>query len=149
MKYAHNISFRVFSKPEDNFDLVKKGLINFVGLDDDQLKKANFEVQETTGLDGEKIYVLSLELVKNKQVNDFLEKLKNNLSEEDIDYLLSRRKPDDQANFYLRFDKSLLKKNVLKITESGDCYHVKVSVAAFPSNSVNALKVIKQIFINE
>jgi RNA binding exosome subunit len=41
---------------------------------------------------------------------------------------------DDDGFFYIRFDKKSLFHNHVEITESGDCFHMKIKLAAFPAN---------------
>ena len=39
-----------------------------------------------------------------------------------------------------------LLKEKYSITDSGDCFHIKMHIAAFPKNRESALKVIEKIF---
>ena len=53
---------------------------------------------------------------------------------------------DEECNFFIRLDKEKLMNGECWITDSGDCYHIKISVAAFPKKKERAKQVVEQIF---
>ncbi len=145
MKYAHKVKARVFVKSEEDYSLIKEGLLWLMDVNE-PLEKLKYEEEEVTGLEGESILVINLEIDKNREINDFLKLLKYNLSDEQINYLLKERKPDEKANFFIRFDKKSVLDKSLELTEDGDCYHIRVSLAAYPSNADTAYGVLEEIF---
>ncbi len=150
MKYAHKIFIRIFVKPEEDYNSIKEGLLWFAGFKEEELAKEKiFYIEEdVSGLDDENLMVMKLELNKNKHINDQLSFLKKNFSEKDLDYLLNNRKPDEKSNFFIRLDKDEFQNKKIKLTEQGDCVHIRISLAAFPSNAENAYKVLEEIFLN-
>ena len=54
---------------------------------------------------------------------------------------------DDNLDFFLRFDKKeYIENNMLRLTDSGNCIHIKISVAAFPKKREIGLNLVKSIF---
>jgi len=54
---------------------------------------------------------------------------------------------DREFNFFIRFDKEkLVNENKYWITDSGNCFHIKMNIACFPRKREQALKIIQNIF---
>ena len=63
--------------------------------------------------------------------------------------LLSRQlesRLDEEQNFYIRLGKKELLRDDYYITETGDCFHIKMTVAAFPKKREASIKVLEEIF---
>ena len=148
MKYAHLIKLNVFSKETDNFDAVLKKFLEFFPFD---LEKEKIGLRKNTalGFEGKNITVLEATLTKDKHIKEFLKNLLKNLDEEEKTRVLGQieSRLDENLDFFLRFDKDeLIKNNKLVLTDSGNCFHIKISVAAFPKKREVALEAIKNIF---
>ena len=79
----------------------------------------------------------------------FLNNLVENLDEEQRKLILSQLESrlDDNLDFFLRFDKEeYLKNNKLKLTDSGNCFHIEMSIAAFPKKREIGMEIVKKIF---
>lgn len=146
MKYAHHIKLTVFVKPEENCSLIKKKLIGLIPF--------NFEEQEiplitnsAEGFENRKIIIYEIDLFKENHTTSFIKNLKEKLSNEQKELLLSQRRSrlDEELYFYIRLDKSELLQGRYSITDSGDCVHIKMSIAAFPKNREVALRVVEEI----
>jgi RNA-binding protein len=75
--------------------------------------------------------------------------LKGYLSETEKTKLLLRLNSyiDDELTLFLRFDKrEWTESKKLLLTESGDCFHIRISLAAFPKRRDAALNVARKIF---
>jgi len=145
---AHNICITVFCKPKDNTELIAKKLLLLVPFDN---KKEKIELKKTnaTGFNEKKITILEIYLEKESHTNLFLKNLAKNLADEQK--LLIKRQAesrlDDELNFFLRLDKSkLINENKLWLTDKGDCYHIRIKIAAFPHKREAALKTVEKIF---
>jgi len=145
---AHNICITVFCKPKDNTELIAKKLLLLVPFDN---KKEKIELKKTnaTGFNEKKITILEIYLEKESHTNLFLKNLAKNLADEQK--LLIKRQAesrlDDELNFFLRLDKSkLTNEDKLWLTDKGDCYHIRIKIAAFPHKREVALKTIEKIF---
>ncbi len=149
MKYLNSVTLRVFAKPsEENIEETKKGLIELVPLN---LEEEKISVKEETaqGFNEQPIKIYSITLTKTAHTNTFLKALLNRLTTEQKELLLRQRESrlDNDLHFFFRIDKDkwLSDKRVF-ITDSGWCYHVKMSIAAFPATRESALAIVEKIF---
>ena len=88
-------------------------------------------------------------LNKEKHIKRFLENLNQKLGNEEKNRIISQldSRLDDNLDFFLRFDKEeYLKNNNLTITPSGNCFHVSMSIAAFPKKREIGLKIVRDVF---
>tara|TARA_Y100000294_G_scaffold56258_1_gene53268 strand:+ start:5103 stop:5555 length:453 start_codon:yes stop_codon:yes gene_type:complete len=150
MKIAHQIKVKVFSYEKNNED-EKLVLDKFLQLFPFNLKDEKIELKNTNalGLNENKITIFEVALTKEKHTNLFLNNLIKNLDEEQKKLILSQLESrlDNNLDFFLRFDKTeYIQNNKLKLTDSGNCFHIKISVAAFPKKREIARKIISQIF---
>jgi len=150
MKLAHQIKIKVFSyeKFNDNDKII---LDKFLRLFPFDLKDEKIELKRTEafGFNDQKITIFEVILAKEKHTKQFLENLIKNIDEEQKKLILSQieSRLDDNLDFFLRFDKSeYLKNDKLKLTDSGNCFHVKVSIAAFPKKREIGLGIVKEVF---
>ena len=78
-------------------------------------------------------------------MNKFLENLLNNLSKGQKEQILreDESRLDENLDFFIRLDKdSWINDKKLELTDSGKCFHLKISIAAFPKKREVALKVV-------
>jgi len=149
MKIAHLIRIKVFSyEHKDNGKLV---LDKFLQLFPFNLKEEKIELKkiEAKGFAEKKIIIYEVVLTKEKHTNAFIENLVKNLDEEQRKLILSQAESrlDDKLNFFLRIDKDeYLDNNKLQLTDSGNCFHIEISVAAFPKNRENGLEIVRKVF---
>tara|TARA_B100000315_G_C14582459_1_gene591229 strand:- start:2166 stop:2675 length:510 start_codon:yes stop_codon:yes gene_type:complete len=151
MKLAHQIKIKVFSYEKNNEDdkLILDKLLKLFPFD---LKDEKIELNKTEalGFNEKNITIFEVILVKEKHINNFLDNLNKNVDEEQKKLILSQLESrlDDNLDFFLRFDKDeYLKNDKLKLTDSGDCFHIEMSVAAFPKKRDLGLGIVKGIFM--
>ena len=151
MKIAHQIKIKVFSyeKNSDDERLIHNKFLQFFPF---SLKDEKIELKTTPakGFSEKKITVFDVTLAKEKHINKFLKNLAGNLDEEQKKLILSQSESrlDNNLDFFLRFDKGeYLKNNKLRLTDSGNCFHIEMSIAAFPKTKEVGLEVVKSIFI--
>ena len=102
-----------------------------------------------SGFEDRKITIFEAKLEKEKHTKIFLDNLINNLDEVQKKLILEQAESrlDHNLDFFLRFDKSeYMENNKLILTDSGNCFHIMISVAAFPSKREIALSIIKSLF---
>jgi len=148
MKIANSIKISVFIKEEDNENKIKESLLKLLPFD---LEKEKIELQQNTatGFNENKIKIFEILLTKDKHINIFLENLINKLSKETKILILkqSESRTDEECGFFLRFSKDkLVKENELWLADQGNCFHIKVSIAAFPKKKEKALEIIRNLF---
>ncbi|MBW2978058.1 hypothetical protein KY331_04390 [Candidatus Woesearchaeota archaeon] len=148
MKIANSVKINVFVKGEENEGKIKNSLLDFFPFD---LKKEKIEIKQSTatGFNEKEIKVFEVLLIKERHINMFLENLKNNLSKETKELILKQAesRTDDECNFFLRFSKDkLINEKELWLTDQGNCFHIKINIAAFPKKKENALRIINLFF---
>ena len=148
MKSAHLVKLSVFSKEEDSEADVLKSFLSLVPFNLEE-EKLQLKTSTAEGFEHKKIRVFELTLTKEKHTTKFLESLISRLNDDQKRLILNQAESrlDDDLNFFLRFDKcKFVKENQLWLTDKGNCFHVKVSIAAFPSKKEMALKAVKGLF---
>ena len=150
MKLAHQIKTKVFSYEKNNEDnkLILDKFLEFFPFN---LEDEKIELKETNavGIDEKTIKIFEVTLTKEKHINKFIENLKQNIEDENKKLILEQLESrlDDNLDFFLRFDKDeYLKNNKLQLTDSGNCFHLKISIAAFPKKRDIALGIVKDVF---
>ncbi len=149
MKLAHQIKAKVFSYEKFNED-DKLILDKFLQLFPFNIKDEKIELKKTEiiGFNEKGITIFDVTLAKEKHTSKFLENLMENLDKEQKKLILSQleQRLDDNIDFFLRFDKDeYIKNNKLVPTDSGNCFHIKTSIAAFPKKREIGLDIVKKI----
>lgn len=146
--YLHSSCLRVFVKEEENLEKIRRKFLAFFPFD---LEQEKIELKERTarGFKEKKIKITDVCLSKKRHTNKFLEHLLSRLTDEQKE-LLKRQKEsrlDEGLCFFIRFDKDkLLGEDEYFITDSGNCFHLRLSIAAFPAKREIALSLIDEIF---
>jgi len=150
MRLAHNIRILVYCRQGEDYEQVKNTLKALVPFNIEEEKIALNE----TLVKGEKDYeqditISEILLTKERHVKAFLDFLNDKLNAEQKE-LLVRESPsrfDKDLNFFLRLDKDKLNNEQRWwITDSGNCYHIRLSIAAYPKNNEKAMEALKDIF---
>jgi RNA-binding protein len=99
-------------------------------------------------VDGIDITKIQFVINKDKHINYFFQKLKEELGKKQCELIISQEnRIDDNCNLFIRIDKTeLIEKNKFVLTESGNCFHIKIKLACYPNKKETALKVVKEIF---
>lgn len=149
MKYLNSVTLSVFSKPtEEDSAAVKQALIELVPLN---FAEEKIQVKEETamGFKEQPIKIFTILLVKQSHTTAFLKFMLNRLTKEQKELLLSQKESrlDDEFNFFIRFDKKrwLTERNIV-LTDSGNCFHLKLHLAVFPARRPEALMLVDKIF---
>lgn len=144
---AHSATIRVFCSQEENADNITSGIKYLLPFDLEKEKIA-VQRQNALGFNDRKIVIFKAVLTKSRHVKAFLDNLLQKLSEQDKQMLLRQldSRVDDDSNFYLRFEKERLSEHQdLLLTDGGNCYHIKLKIAAYPSSKRAAIAVMKEV----
>lgn len=151
MRLAHQIKIKVLSYEKNNED--EKLILNkFLQLFPFNLENEKLELKksEAFGFNEKKITIFEVTLAKERHTSQFIENLIKNIDEEQKKLILEQLESrlDNNLDFFLRFDKDeYLKNNILRLTDSGNCFHIEISVAAFPKKREIGLDIIKSVFV--
>ena len=146
MKLAHKITVSVFCKPEDNEQSILDKL-RFLFPFDLEENKIKIGQHSVLSFNEKKIKIFEVSLEKEKHCNGFLTYLKERLNDEQKGILLRQinSRLDEELNFFIRLDKNkLISGDRFFITDSGNCYHIKISIAAFPAKRETAIGVLEK-----
>jgi hypothetical protein len=148
MRLFHNITVSVFCKPEDDPARIEERLRAFVPF---ELEKEKLKVgrQKATGFNDRPITILDITLAKESHIAQFLRLLTEALADHQKALLRHQLESrlDEELTFFVRFDKAAWNEGRPELVDHGDCYHLKMRVAAFPKTREAALKVLQQLFL--
>ena len=148
MKYAHSIKLNVFSYENENSRSIEEAFLRFFPFSLEENKIA-LNKTKAEGFNERKIEIFEVTIMKINLINQFLQNLLANLDENQKQQILTQAESrlDKNLDFFLRFDKdSWIKEKKLVLTDSGRCFHLKVSIAVFPKKREVALNVIRDLF---
>lgn len=147
MKIAHSVTIRVFCSQEENEEDIMSGLKWLVPLDFDK-EKVIVQQKLAEGFNERKIRVIEATLTKERHTRAFIESLQERLLEHNKNLLLHQlvSRIDDNANFFVRFEKENVARNLsLLVTDGGNCYHIRIKVAAYPSTKEAAMRIMRNV----
>jgi RNA binding exosome subunit len=150
MKYFHSIKLTVFSKPEDDEEKIKTAFLGLIPFDFEK-EKVECKLQTASGFTERKIKIFEIKLLKQRHTDAFFDFLMSKLNDEQKKLLLRQKESrlDDNLNFFIRLDKEKLFENEYFITDSGSCFHIMISIAAFPAKKECGLRIIDEIFLKQ
>lgn len=148
MKYAHLVNLTVFSYEGENNESILDAFLRFFPFN---LEENKIALKKTIaeGFNEKKIEILEVTLTKTNLINQFLENLLNHLDSNQKNQISgqSESRLDKNLDLFIRFDKgSWVNERKTVLTDSGKCFHIKISIAAFPKKRDVALSAINDLF---
>lgn len=147
-KLAHSVELSVFitEEEEDHTEALTGKLSSLVpfSLEEEKVKLVR---QAATGFNERMILIAKITLTTWRHVRAVLEHIRDSLSEQQRALILrqARSRLDRENRFYLRFDKNaLLEKDKLELTDSGECFHIRITFAVYPKTEGAALKAVEE-----
>lgn len=130
---------RVFSKEENDEKLIKERIHEIFPFEKIKVKE-----KISYGFEENKIKVITVSVKKRSETNFVFNHLIGNLSDEDRKTLIRQMdsRLDQKLNFYIRLDKDRLLEGNYVITDTGNCFHFKMSVAAYPNKRETAKEML-------
>ena len=149
MKYAHSIKLSVFSYEYGDSGNVSDAFLKFFPFN---LQDNKIELKKTyaAGFSESKIEILEAVLAKTNIINHFIQSTLDKLEQSQKQIILNQieSRMDKNLDFFLRFDKeSWIHNKKLILTDSGKCFHLRISIAAFPKKREVALNIVKEMFL--
>lgn len=150
MKYAHYIKIKVFAYEKYNEDekLILDKLLQLLPFEAEK-EKVILDRTEARGFNERKIIIFEAILQKERHTGKFLESLKNKLNDHQRNILIEQieSRLDSDLSFFLRLDKEeYVKNDNLILTDSGNCFHIEINIAAFPRRMEAAAEIVKRVF---
>lgn len=146
MKYAHNIEMRVFCKEEDNEQLIADSIKRLFPFDFEK-EKIEFKSKIAETFENRKLKIFTVFIKNERHTIRFLKNLFSKLGPEQIELLKKQisSRLDDKLHFFIRLDKTCLLNNEYRVTDSGDCFHINICIAAYPHDRRVAKEIVKKI----
>lgn len=149
MKYCHTITINVFVKPEniregpDIMSKTKECIKSMVHVDWDR-DSGILKTTTAEGFENRRIIIYELHLIKDSHTTQFINSLMQHLTTDQKQFLMTdkHKRLDENLEFFIRLDRQKLLHGIYELTDSGDCFHIKMTIAAFPKKRENALKII-------
>jgi len=134
-KLIHNITVTVFEKNENNLS-VHSDIFEYLLPVNFEKEHIEFSIESVEGLQQKPIFILKLKTNKKKHNTLILDKLFSNLDKKAKKSIGSElySRLNQEGYFFIRLEKSELIQKKFQLTDSGDCYHFKIKLAAFPAN---------------
>ena len=151
MKVANSIKVNVFCHVNENSDEIFKGVESLFPF---SLEENKIKIEKITaeGVHHNKIEIFEAAVEKESLVKLFIENLLENLGKNQVEVLRKQKasRLDGESNFFIRIEKKywILEKK-MNLTDSGNCYHIKINIAAYPKKRENAMKVVEKILCAE
>lgn len=147
MKLVHQIKLSVFAKETEDETKIASKLKELIPFKDLEKEKIMVNVINASTFGDKVIKINEIILDKQKHVKGFLEYIIQKLDQEQRDLLNKQieSRLDDDNNFFFRLDKDKLMNDEYLLTDSGNCFHIKITIAAFPKTRENAINAIQQI----
>lgn len=150
MRLAHSIAVSVFVKPEENADNVRSSFIALFPFD---LPKEKIVVasEKVTSFEDRSITILTVRLLKESHIRLFLDHLLEQLNKNEQAelYLQRESRLSEDLQFYIRLDKDGVERGIFRLTDGGNCVHIRIAIAAYPKKREVALGVLDKIFKEE
>ena len=150
MRLANSITTSVFVKPEENTNNVRTSLVALFPFDLPK-EKITVNSESATSFEDRIIKILTIRLLKESHIRLFLEHLLrqlNNTERAEL-YLQRESRLSEDLQFYIRLDKDGVQGGMFRLTDGGNCVHVRIAIAAYPKKREVALKVLEKIFKEE
>ncbi len=147
MRLINSIHLNVFIKEEEDSAKIAEVMRALIHLNLEK-EKLSTKKQSATGFNEKKIVILAITLEKERHLKAFMDHLFLNLGDRQKELLVRQAdsRLDEELNFFLRLDKDRLLSGEYWITDSGNCFHLKINIAAFPRKRELALDLVKKIF---
>ncbi|NQU79115.1 hypothetical protein HQ545_05080 [Candidatus Woesearchaeota archaeon] len=145
MKIAHNVKISVFAYDGEDADSIRRAMISLLpfNLEDEKLSISECAAK---GFGEKRISIGVILLEKQRHISKFLDSLRNSLTQDQIKLLAQQAESrlDRDINFFIRLDKPSLIDGDYHITDSGNCFHIRINIAAYPVNRENGLKLVNR-----
>ena len=139
----NSVTVNVFFRDQEDVEKIKKAFLNLFPFDISEI----LIERKNRGFEEKIIRELNVNLEKNAQIMFFLKNLSSKLVSEDKIKLIKEfdSRFSDEYFFFMRLDKDSLLNGHYVVVDSGNCFHIKFGVLAFPKNKSNALKNVEEL----
>jgi RNA binding exosome subunit len=149
MKLIHSIKIDLFSKSDDPKEI--NDAFDFI-LPFDPVKEkvditAKYYGKDEETDSGDPLTVYTVNIDKQSQITRTIEYLRRMLSPIQKRDIIDTTKKfmDEDCCMFIRLDKQSLLKKQFELVEHGDCFHIRINIAAYPKSVSKAKEIAEQI----
>lgn len=148
----HYINLRVIAHSTEDLSRVRGALDFFLrnatGMSDNDVTDELVEVTDIEGHYGNPSVMLSSQISRKSDSVKLARFIRANMSPEDVENLRSEMpdRLDDDQLFHMRFDKQAAFMGKLALSSSSDAITVKVKIATYPKNRLQAGIIVEELF---
>lgn len=132
-KLVHSVKLNVFEKNVKDIPAILSVFYRLFPLD---FEKNHIQIDHEQ-LEGfsEIIHSLTLQTTSNRHNMLLIDTIFSQMMKEDRALLEMQKESrlNDEGYLFIRFDKQLLFQNIFRLTDSGECFHLKIKLAAYPA----------------
>jgi len=149
MKLAHYVEMRVFVKASDDRGAIESKIREMFPFDLEK-EKIEFKSLQAQGDEGP-MSILTVFIKKERHTKRFLRSFFNRFNQSQREMLHEQldTRLDGGLHFYIRLDKPQLLEGNVFLTDSGNCFHFEISVAAYPHKRYIAKDLVETMIRNE
>ena len=152
-KLTHSVQINVFEKDQDKIQTINECYHFLLPVD---YTKEGIEIihENLEGFHQMTIHSLTLSTTKNKHNNLLLNNIFTSINKQDLRTIINQLESriNDDGNLYIRLDKESLLKKRYQLIDHGNCFHIKIKLAAFPAkkeNFMNTAQRLLQLYLAE
>ncbi|MDG6229217.1 MAG: RNA-binding domain-containing protein [Candidatus Thermoplasmatota archaeon] len=144
-KLLHSIQLNVFESSVEKLPEIHTVFHYLLPLDFEKnhLKIDHQQLQGFSGI----IHSLTLQTISNRHNSMLLDAIFSHLSRQEVSLMELQKESrlNQDGVFYIRLDKQSLLQNIFRLTDSGDCFHIKIKLAAYPATKDRYFQNLRKI----
>lgn len=149
MKKIHHITISTFVKDGEDKKTPAETIAGFLPenfVDEGiKIKEEPIKINE-----GENMIILSSKIEKKRHTDLFMEILLDTLGKKQCILAANQHnRVDEKGYLFIRLDKNELEKGYGVLVEHGNCYHIKILIAAYPKTREKALEIAQHILTQD
>ncbi len=148
----HYINLRVIAHSTEDISRVRNALDfflrNAIGRSCDAVTDELVDVTDIEGHYGNSSVMLSSQITRKSDTVKIASFIRENMSLDDVELLRSEMpdRLDGDQLFHMRFDKQSASLGKLELSSSSDAIIIKVKIATYPKNRVQAGQIVEELF---
>jgi len=144
-KLLHSIALNVFERYVEKLPEVQSVFHRLLPLDFEK-NHIKIDHQQLEGFSGI-IHSLTLQTTSHRHNSLLLDSIFSHLSKQEISLIELQKESrlNNDGVFYIRLDKQSLLQNLFRLTDGGDCFHMRIKLAAYPATKDRYFQNLQKI----
>lgn len=140
-KLIHSVQVNVFETDRDAIQPIKNLYHQMVPIDPEK-EHIEIDHEQLQGFHQKTIHSLTLKTTKNKHNRLLLDTIFSLLPKKSIKQIIDQieSRINHEGILFIRLDKPSLLNDTYQLIDHGNCFHIKIKLAAFPANKENYLE---------